>query len=147
MLHAKRIRALFVLAAAAIFTAGCEDLTGRVGGGDHQVVVSGGGQVLAAAPVTGVVTGSVSVAAGSQRTITVAVLDRGNAPVVLGANDQIRVTILDTTIATFQATGQSAGAVIGILRGMVREDTSLRVQLLRSGSLVYESPSIPIIVS
>jgi hypothetical protein len=145
MLYTKRIRAFLVLV-AAMFAAGCEDLTGRLGGADYQVVVTGGGLVLAAAPVTGVVSGSISVGANAQRTITVSVLDRGNAPVVLGANDQIRVIIVSTPIATFQATGTANGAVIGTLRGVSTGSTSMRVQLLRGGTAEYESPSIPITV-
>ena len=146
MLHLKRTRA-FLVVAAAVLAAGCEDLTGRLGGSDHQVVVTGSGLVLAAAPVTGVVTGSVNVSAGAQRTIVVTVLDRGNTPVTLGANDQIRVIILDTTIASFQATGQASGAVTGTLRGLRSGGTRMQVQLLRNGTSEYDSPSIPIDVS
>lgn len=146
MLHLKRIRAFAVLA-AAVLAAGCEDLTGRLGGSDHQVVITGSGLVLAAAPVTGVVTGSVNVSAGAQRTIVVTVLDRGSTPVTLGANDQIRVIVLNTTVATFTATAQGSGAVTGTLRGISRGTTSLRVQLLRNGTSEYDSPSIPIDVS
>lgn len=145
MLHTKRIRAFLVLA-VAMFAAGCEDLTGRVGGADYQVVVTGGGLVLATAPVTGVVSGSIPVGVNAQRTIIVTVLDRGNAPVTLGANDQIRVVMTNTVVASFQAGAQANGAVAGTLRGGQQGSTSMRVQLLRGGSSEYDSPSIPVTV-
>lgn len=147
MLNAKRFRAFAALLCAVVLAAGCEDLSFSGGNSTHQVAIVSGGLVVATASPAGVVNGTLTVASGAQRTITISVLDRGGAPIALGANDQIRVTVLITPVATFTATATGANSVTGTLRGVSTGNTSLTVQLLRAGTAEYNSPNIPINVS
>lgn len=148
MLNAKRFRAFAALLCAVVLAAGCEDLSFSGGNSTHQVAIVSGGLVVATASPAGVVTGTLAIAPGAQRTITISVLDRGGDPITLGANDQIRVIVLNTTVATFTATAAGANSVTGTLRGVTTGNTtSLTVQLLRAGTAEYNSPNIPITVS
>jgi hypothetical protein len=140
-----RIRAFALLLCAAVLAAGCGDI-GLTSNPTHQVVITGGGNTLVSVTPAGEVFGTLTVGAGAQRTITVSVLDRAGVPVTVGANDQIRVTVVSTPIATFTATATGANAVIGTLRGVGAGSTSLNVQLLRAGTSEYNSPNVPIIV-
>ena len=140
-----RFRAFALLLCAAVLAAGCGDI-GLTSNPTHQVLITGDGNTLASVTPAGEVLGTLTVGAGAQRTITISVLDRAGFPVTLGANDQIRVTVTNTVVATFTATGSGANAVIGTLRGGQSGGTSLTVQVLRAGTSEYDSPSVPITV-
>jgi len=140
-----RFRAFALLLCAAVLAAGCGDI-GLTGNPTHQVVITGGGTTLVSVTPAGEVLGTLAVGAGTQRTITISVLDRAGFPVTLGANDQIRVTVVSTPVATFTASATAANAVVGTLRGVSAGQTSLTVQLLRAGTSEYDSPNVPVIV-
>jgi len=145
MPNAMRFRAFAALLLGVVLAAGCGDI-GFTSNPTHQVVITGGGNTLVSVTPAGEVLGTLTVGAGAQRTITVSVLDRAGNPVTLGANDQIRVTVVNTVVATFTATGTGANAVLGTLRGGQSGTTSLNVQLLRGGTSEYNSPNVPITV-
>jgi hypothetical protein len=145
MLNPTRFRAFAALLLAALLAAGCEDI-GLTGNPSHQVVIAGGGTVVVTVSPGGAVNGTLTVASGAQRTIAISLLDRSGDPITLGANDQIRVTVVSTPIATFTASGSGGNTVTGTLRGVSAGTTSLNVQLLRGGTSEYNSPNIPVIV-
>jgi hypothetical protein len=145
MLNPTRFRA-FVLLLCAVVLAGCEDI-GLISNPSHQVVISSGELVVVTVNPARAVSGTLTVASGAQRTIAISILDRTGDPITLGANDQIRVTVTNTVVATFTPTSTGASAVVGTLRGGQPGGTSLTVQLLRAGTSEYDSPNIPVTVS
>lgn len=131
--------------AALMLAAGCSELGEALGRDEEYQVEVGTVSLITLARVglDGAVTGSVDVPLGQARQVSVSVLDRGGVLV----RDEVRVAVTNTVVASFQQTGQSTGTVGGTLSGNSRGSTSLRVRVLRSGTLLYESPSIPVNVN
>lgn len=138
-----RARALrFAPLLALSLAAGCSDLGLDVGAPVSGLTIQDGGvtQVTVAAAS---VTGSLSVARNQQRTLTILLRTSSGGIVTPGLGQSIRVTVTNPSVATFTETGLG----VGILRGVTAGSTSMRVDLIDSGSAMYTSPSIAIQVT
>lgn len=135
-----------ILAAAAIaslgLAAGCEDLI--VGGTDDVTgltIEDASGATLATVSGSGV-SGTVTVPRGGSRALVITL--RGPSGVVTPSlSETVRVTVTNPGVATWQ----DGGSGTGTLRGEAAGSTTMRVDLLRSGSSVFASPSIPVVVT
>jgi hypothetical protein len=135
------LRIVPLLAALALLP-GCEDLVVDAGGRQ----VSGLTITAAGSPLVtvsgGSVTGGVTVARGASRTLVVT-LQGPSGPLVPTLNESVRVSVTNPGVASWQDDGSGTG----VLRGESTGATTLRVDLIRSGSAAYTSPSIPVTVT
>ena len=131
---------------ALALAAGCGDLTGDVGGElvsglTIQDPTSGGTLVTVASSNS--VTGSLTIARNQQRNLAI-VLRGANGNVILpGISETVRVTITNPNVASWTEVGGGAGT----LRGHTAGTTTMRVDVIQSGTVEYTSPSITIQVT
>lgn len=139
-----RARALrFAPLLALSLAAGCSDLGLDAGGEVSGLTIQDGGGTLVTVGSTGSVSGSLSVPRNQQRTLTIVLRTASGGVVTPGLGQSIRVTVTNPGVATWTEVGLG----IGTLRGVVSGNTSMRVDLMDSGTAVYTSPSIAIQVT
>jgi hypothetical protein len=120
----------------------CSDITG---GGEvvaGLVIEDAGGTPLVTAGATGV-TGTLTVNQGAERDLEIVLLSATGTPLGLGLSRSVRVTVVNSQVATWQGAGGTSGTLVGRSRG----NTTLRVDVLSGGSIDYGSPSIPVRVN
>jgi hypothetical protein len=130
---------------ALVLAAGCADL--GVGlSGDEVVgltITDGSGAALVTVSSANSVSGSLSIARNAQRPLAVVLRSAGGV-VTPGIGQSIRVTITNTQLATWTETGAGVGTLRG---GSSAGQTSLRVDVIDSGTVEYTSPSITVNVT
>jgi hypothetical protein len=130
---------------ALALAAGCTDLTGDAGG----EVVAGltiqdaSGGTLVTVNSSNSVDGSLSVARNAQRSMAIVLRSAGGGVVLPGINETVRVTITNPNVASWVDVGGGTGT----LRGHTSGTTSMRVDVIQSGTVEYLSPSISIQVN
>ncbi|HWK90241.1 MAG TPA: hypothetical protein VNP72_09605 [Longimicrobium sp.] len=130
-------------AAVLVLAAACSDITGDAGARVAGLTLEdGSGNVLASVSGSSV-SGSVSVADNSQRTLYVVLRDDSGAEVSPGIADFVRVTVTNTQVAGWSDQGGGAGT----LEGRATGTTTLRVDLLSAGIATYTSPAITVSVN
>jgi hypothetical protein len=105
-------------------------------------VADAGGGVLVTVNSGRAVSGSLTVADGAQRALVITLLDRTGGAGVTGPGDQIRVVVTNTVVASFTPTQRTGAILRGTLNGNDPGATTLRIQYLQAGRVVYETPSI-----
>ena len=132
----RRILPILVVALAAA----CGDLGVDVGGSDvaQAAVVDAQGTILATADEN-LVSGAVTVPRNGQRSLSIRLRDASGGTVALGVGESVRVAIVNTQVA--QWSGGAAGTLTG---GPVAASTTMRVDVLRGGSLLFSSAAIPV---
>ena len=139
-----RARALrFAPLLALSLAAGCSDLGLDLGGEVAGLTIQDAGGTLVTVGATGSVSGTLSVARNASRTLTIVLRSAGGGVVTPGLGQSIRVTVTNPGVATWTETGLG----IGTLRGVAAGSTSMRVDLMDSGTAAYTSPSITIQVT
>ena len=128
-----------------VLAAGCEDLGLGTGGSEvtSLTIEDQLGNTLVTVSPVGTVSGSIVLARNAQRTLNIQLLSTAGA-VQPGTNETVRVSITNSQLATWSGGTSDAG----ILRaGATAGSTTMRIDLLRAGSVVYSSPSIPVQVT
>lgn len=140
-----RARALrFAPLLALSLAAGCSDLGLDTGGGDVAgLTIQDGGGTLVTVGAGGSVSGGVSVARTQQRALTIVLRSAGGGVVAPGLGQSIRVSVTNPGVASWTESGTGTG----VLRGVAAGGTSMRVDLMDSGTAVYTSPLIAIQVT
>jgi hypothetical protein len=136
-------RRLALLVPLLFAATACSDITG--GGGEvvaGLVIEDAGGTPLVTVGATGV-TGTLTVNQGAERDLEVVLLSAAGVPVGLALSQSVRVTVVNSQVATWQGAGGTSGTLVGRSRG----STTLRVDILSGGSIDYGSPSIPVRVN
>jgi hypothetical protein len=131
---------------ALVLAAGCEDL-GIDAGGDAVAgltITDGSGSTLVTVSSSNSVSGSLSIARNQQRPMAIVLRGAGGGVVTPGIGQTIRVTITNTQVATWTDTGLGAGTLRG---GSSTGQTTMRVDVIDSGTVEYTSPAITIQVT
>ena len=131
---------------ALVLAAGCSDLTGDVGGElvtglTIQDPTSGGTLVTVSASNN--VTGGLTVARNQQRNLAIVLRGSGGQVILPGISETVRVTITNPNVASWVDVGGGTGT----LRGHTAGTTTMRVDVIQSGTVEYTSPSITIQVT
>ena len=132
---------------ALVLAAGCADL-GIDSGGDDEVVgvlvTDANGVALVAVNAGNTVSGNLSIARNAQRPLGIVLRSSGGGVVTPGLGQSIRVTITNTQVATWSDTSVGAGTLRG---GSSTGQTTMRIDVIDSGSVEYTSPDILIQVT
>lgn len=131
---------------ALVLAAGCEDL-GIDAGGDAVAgltITDGSGSTLVTVSSSNSVSGSLSIARNQQRPMAIVLRGAGGGVVTPGIGQTIRVTITNTQVATWTDTGVGVGTLRG---GSSTGQTTMRVDVIDSGTVEYTSPAITIQVT
>ncbi|HEU4885082.1 MAG TPA: hypothetical protein VFT45_22670 [Longimicrobium sp.] len=129
---------------ALVLAAGCVDL-GVDAGGDEVVgltINDANGATLVS--VSGTVNGSLSIARNAQQPLAIVLRSSGGGIVTPGIGQTIRVTITNTQVATWTDTGLGAGT---LRSGSSTGQTTMRVDVIDSGTVEYTSPAITVSVT
>jgi hypothetical protein len=127
---------------ALVLAAGCADLGVDSGGDDTVVgvlVTDADGVALVAVNAGNTVSGNLTIARNTQRTLGIVLRGSDGGVVTPGLGQSIRVTITNTQVATWADTGLGAGTLRG---GSTAGQTTMRVDVIDSGSVEYTSPDI-----
>ena len=137
--RSRGLRRILPLLAVAL-AAGCGDLGVDVGGTDvaQVAVVDAQGTTLATADEN-LVSGAVTVARNGQRALGIRLRDASGGSVGLGLGESVRVAIVNTQVA--QWSGGADGTLSG---GPVAATTTMRIDVLRGGTLLFSSAAIPV---
>lgn len=138
----RRFAPLLVLALAA----GCADL-GLDAGGDAVAgltIEDAGGSALVTVSSSNSVSGSLTVGRNQQRPLVIVLRGADGGVVTPGLGQSIRVTIPNTQLASWTDTGVGVGTLRG---GSSAGPTSMRVDVIDAGTVVYTSPAITINVT
>jgi hypothetical protein len=139
----KRVR--FLPLAALALAAACSDSTTGPGGDlqvDGLAIVDANNSAVVTVGSEGTVAGSISVPVDGQRALRV-VLRAGSVVVNPAFDESVRVTVTNRGVALWQESGTGGGTLTGVSAG----STTLRVDLIRDGTIRYTSPSIPVQVT
>jgi hypothetical protein len=131
---------------ALVLAAGCADLGVELTGDDVTglIITDGSGATLVTVSSASSVSGSLSIARNAQRPLAIVLRSANGGVVTPGVGQSIRVTITNTQVATWTDAGAGAGTLRG---GSSAGTTSMRVDVIDSGSVEYTSPSITINVT
>jgi hypothetical protein len=144
--HFRRRLVRFAPLLALVLMAGCSDLTGDLGGDlvtGLTIEDRNTGAALVTVTSSNNVSGSLSLARNEQRSLAI-VLRGANGNVILpGISENVRITITNPNVASWT----DAGGAAGTLRGNTTGTTTLRVDVIQTGTVEYTSPSITINVS
>lgn len=135
-----RIRRLLAVCALPLLAAACEDLTLAGGGTVAGLVIEDSQGAVLATVSGGTAQGTLRVRAGTERTLRIRLLGAGGSPLALQLDQTLRLTVVTTVVADWQATGDDEG----ILRGRSPGRTAAQVDVLTAGSSTYASPLIGI---
>ena len=135
-------RRLALLVPVLFAATACSDITGGGVVVAGLVIEDASGIPLVTVGASGV-TGTLSVNQGAERDLEVVLLSATGAPLGLGLSQSVRVTVVNSQVATWQGAGGASGTLVGRSRG----NTTLRVDVLSGGSIDYGSPSIPVRVN
>jgi hypothetical protein len=131
---------------ALVLAAGCADL-GVDPGGDAVAgltITDGSGATLVTVNSSNSVSGSLSIARNQQRAMAIVLRGAGGGIITPGIGQTIRVTITNTQVASWT----DSGAGVGTLRGGTSAgQTTMRVDVIDSGTVEYTSPAITIQVT
>jgi hypothetical protein len=144
--HARMRLGRFAPLLALVLAAGCVDL-GVDGGGDAVAgltITDGSGAALVTVSSSNSVSGSLSIARNAQRPLVIVLRGSGGGVVTPGIGQTIRVTITNTQVASWTDTGLGLGTLRG---GSSTGQTTLRVDVIDSGTVEYTSPSITVQVT
>jgi hypothetical protein len=144
--HARSRLGRFAPLLALVLAAGCEDL-GVNGGGDAVAgltITDGSGSTLVTVSSSNSVSGSLSIARNQQRPMAIVLRGAGGGIITPGIGQSIRVTITNTQVASWTDTGAGVGTLRG---GTSTGQTSMRVDVIDSGTVEYTSPAIVINVT
>ncbi|HEX2210326.1 MAG TPA: hypothetical protein VHG93_21795 [Longimicrobium sp.] len=145
--HVRPRFARFAPLLALALAAGCTDL-GLDTGGEAVAGLSiqdgSSGGTLVTVSSSNSVSGGLSIARNQQRPLVILLRDANGSVVTPGLGQSIRVTITNTQVASWQETGAGIGTLRG---GTATGQTSMRVDVIDSGTVEYTSPSIPIQVT
>ncbi|HEY7770865.1 hypothetical protein [Longimicrobium sp.] len=136
------MRRLALLVPVLFAASACSDITGGGEAVAGLVIEDAGGTPLVTVGATGV-TGTLSVNQGAERDLEVVLLSAGGVPVGLGLSQSIRVTVVNSQVASWEDAGGTSGTLVGRSRG----NTTLRVDVISAGAVDYGSPSIPVRVN
>ncbi|HEU0016116.1 MAG TPA: hypothetical protein VFQ45_20730 [Longimicrobium sp.] len=139
----KIFRRVMPAAALLFFAAACSDITGDAGARVAGLTIEDGSGNVVASVSGSSVSGSVTVASGSERDLYVVLRDANGAEVNPGIASLIRVTVTNTQVAGWSDLGGGAGT----LEGRADGTTTLRVDLLSAGVASYTSPAITVTVT
>jgi hypothetical protein len=131
---------------ALVVAAGCADL-GVDGGGDEVAgltINDAGGAALVTVSSGNSVSGSLSIARNAQRPLAVVLRSAGGGIVTPGIGQTIRVTLTNTQVASWTDSGSGVGTLRG---GSSVGQTTLRVDVIDSGTVEYTSPAITVNVT
>jgi hypothetical protein len=130
---------------ALALAAGCTDLTGDAGADvvTGLTIEDASGGTLVTVNSSNSVSGSLTVARNAQRSMAIVLRGAGGGVVLPGINETVRVTITNPNVASWT----SVGGGTGTLQGHTTGTTSMRVDVLQSGTVEYTSPSISIQVN
>ena len=131
---------------ALVLAAGCVDL-GVDAGGDQVVgltITDASGNELVTVSSSNSVSGSLTIGRNAQRPLVIVLRSSGGGVVTPGIGQSIRVTIPNTQVASWTDTGLGVGT---LRAGSVTGSTSMRVDVIESGTVVYTSPAIIINVT
>lgn len=142
----RRRLARFAPLLALVAAAGCTDLTGDVGGElvaglTIQDPTSGGTLVTVSSANS--VTGGLTIARNQQRTLAIVLRGAGGQVILPGISETVRVTITNPNVASWTEVGGGTGSLHGNTAGT----TTMRVDVIQSGTVEYTSPSITIQVT
>lgn len=130
---------------ALVLAAGCADLGLDSGAGDvvGLTIEDASGNTLVSVASGGTVNGSITVPRNGTRSIRVVLRGAGGV-VTPGIGESIRVTVTNSSLVSWDETGEGTGVLDA---GAAAGSTSLRVDLISSGTAVYTSPLIPVQVT
>ena len=127
-----------------LFAAGaCSDLVDAGGGQVAGVSIEDqSGNQLVTVGSTGV-SGTLTVNQGAERDLEIVLRDANGGAVSLGLAQSVRVTVVNSQVASWEPAGGTSGTLVGRTRG----NTTLRVDVISAGSIDFGSPSIPVRVN
>lgn len=131
---------------ALVLAAGCADL-GVDTGGDAVAgltITDGSGSTLVTVSSSNSVSGTLSIGRNQQRAMAVVLRSAGGGVITPGIGQSIRVTITNTQVASWTDTGAGVGTLRG---GSTPGQTTMRVDVIDSGTVEYTSPAITIQVT
>lgn len=131
---------------ALVLAAGCADLGIDVGGDDvvGLTINDASGASLVTVSSGNSVSGSLSIARNAQRPLAIVLRSSGGGIVTPGIGQTVRVTVTNSQVASWTETGAGVGTLRG---GSSTGQTSLRVDVIDSGTVEYTSPPITINVT
>lgn len=130
---------------ALILAAGCADLgVGGAEGVAGLTITDANGGTLVTVSSSSSVSGSLTVARTQSRGMVVVLRSAGGGVVTPGLGESIRVTVTNTQLATWTDLGAGAGTLRG---GSTAGQTTLRVDVIDSGTVIYTSPAITVNVT
>ena len=144
--HARSRPGRLVPLLALVLAAGCVDLGVDGGGGAVAglTITDASGGTLVTVSSGNSVSGSLSIARNAQRPLAIVLRSSDGSVVTPGLGQSIRVTITNTQLATWTDLGAGAGTLRG---GFTAGQTTLRVDVIDSGTVIYTSPAITVDVT
>ncbi|HEX6367959.1 MAG TPA: hypothetical protein VF006_03435 [Longimicrobium sp.] len=131
---------------ALVLAAGCGDL-GLDAGGEvvaGLTITDANGSTLVTVSSSNAVSGNLSIGRNQSRAMAIVLRDAGGGLITPGLGQSIRVTITNTQVATWADTGAGVGTLTG--RSSTGQ-TSMRIDVIDSGTVEYTSPAITINVT
>ncbi|WP_420128925.1 hypothetical protein [Longimicrobium sp.] len=144
--HARTRLGRFAPLLALFLMAGCADLGVDPGGGELAglVITDNTGVAVVTVNSANSVTGSLTVVRNGQRPLSIGLRNASGGVLAPGVGQTIRVTITNTQLATWVETTTGIGTLRG---GSTTGTTTLRVDVITSGTVEYTTPAITLNVT